>query len=284
MRIAVVGHVEHVTIARVPALPSPGDILHLPDGPHGDGPLWIAGGGGGITFAQLARSPADLHLFTAFGNDDAAAAVRARADATGATVHAAHRGEPQTRDIVLLTPGGERTILVVGRPLHATLDDPLAWDILPTCRAVFFTAQDPRVIERARAAEILVVTARRRQALARSGVVADVVVGSASDPREASTREDYAVPPQALVMTEGARGGRIETTRGVVRFAAPPAPPATGGAYGAGDSFAGALTWYLACGLPVEEACVRAAPHGAAVLRGIDPLEHQVALNPSPPE
>ncbi|MHB8376590.1 MAG: PfkB family carbohydrate kinase [Dehalococcoidia bacterium] len=277
-RIAVVGHVEHVTIARVAALPSAGDIVHL------DEPLWIPGGGGGITFAQLARSPAELHLFTALGNDDAAAAVRVRIEAMGATVHAARRDESQTRDVVLLTPGGERTILVIGQPLHATLDDPLGWDILPACRAVFFTAQDPRVIERARAAEVLVVTARRREVLVRSGVVADVVVGSASDPREASTLADYAVPPKALVMTEGARGGRIETESGVMRFPAPPSPPATGGAYGAGDSFAGALTWYLACGLPVEEACVRAAPHGAAVLRGIDPLEHQTALRDVNPE
>jgi ribokinase len=52
----------------------------------------------------------------------------------------------------------------------------------------------------------------------------------------------------------------------------------TGAAYGAGDSFVGALTWYLACGLTVEEACVRAGPHGAAVLAGINPLETQLPL------
>jgi ribokinase len=93
-----------------------------------------------------------------------------------------------------------------------------------------------------------------------------------------STLADYAVPPKALVMTEGAAGGRIETARGVTRFAAPPAPPMTGAAYGAGDSFVGALTWYLASGLSVEDACVRAGPHGAAVLRGINPLENQLPL------
>jgi len=270
-RIAVIGHVEHVVISRVPALPSAGDIVHLDD------PAWIPGGGGGITFAQLAKSPAELHLYTAFGNDDAAAAVRAAVEQTGATVHAAHRDEPQTRDVVLITPGGERTIFVVGRPLHATLDDALDWDVVPTCRAAFFTAQDPRLIERARAAEVLVVTARRREALVRSRVAADVVIGSARDPREASTLADYPVPPRALVMTDGARGGSIETARGTVQFDAPPPAPVVG-AYGAGDSFAGALTWYLACGLPVAEACARAAPHGAAVLRGIDPLENQLPL------
>ena len=63
MRLAVIGHVEHVTIAPVPALPAPGEIVHL------DEPKVIAGGGGGIAFFQLARSDAEVHLFTAFGNE-----------------------------------------------------------------------------------------------------------------------------------------------------------------------------------------------------------------------
>lgn len=273
MRIVVVGHVEHVTIARVSALPLPGEIVHL------DHPEWLPGGGGGITFAQLTKSPAEVHLYTALGNDEAADQVRAALDATPATIHAGHRDEPQTRDLVLLTPGGERTIFVVGRPLQATIDDGLDWDVLLTCRAVFFTGQDPAALQRARAADIVVVTARRKEALARSGIVADVVVGSAFDPREASTLADYPVPPRALVMTEGAQGGRIETAERVVRFPAPPQPaiPLVS-TYGAGDSFAGALTWYLACGLPVREACVRAGPHGAAVLRGDNPLAGQMPL------
>jgi ribokinase len=50
------------------------------------------------------------------------------------------------------------------------------------------------------------------------------------------------------------------------------------GSYGAGDSFAGGVVWYLASGLAIEEACTRAAVQGAGVLRGIDPIESQVAL------
>ena len=273
MRIGVVGHVEHVTIARVPALPVAGEIVHL------DEPEWLPGGGGGITFAQLTKSPAEVHLFTALGNDEAAGQVRAALDATPATIHAGYRDEPQTRDLVLLTPGGERTIFVVGRPLQATIADALDWEVLRTCRAVFFTGQDAAVLERARAADIVVVTARRKEALARSGILADVVVGSAFDPREASTLADYPVPPRALVMTEGPHGGRIETAEGIVRFPAPPQPStALVSTYGAGDSFAGALTWYLACGLPVREACVRAGPYGAAVLRSDNPLAGQMPL------
>src|SRR5512138_2666809 len=98
MRIAVIGHVEHVTLGRVPAVPRPGEIAHL------ETPRVIPGGGGGVAFAQLARSPAELHLFTALGNDDAAATVAAALSRTGARIHAASRDVPHTRDEVLITP------------------------------------------------------------------------------------------------------------------------------------------------------------------------------------
>jgi ribokinase len=272
MRVAVVGHVEHVTIGRVPAVPAPGEIAHL------EGPRWFPGGGGGVAFAQLVRGPAEVHLFTAVGDDEAGAQVEAALAATGAHVHAVRRAEPHTRDVVLVTPDGERTIVVVGEPLHPRADDPLPWDLVGGCDAAYFTAQDPAAVRAARAARLLVVTARRRPALAASGVRADVVVGSAADPREASALADYPVAPGALVLTEGAAGGRVETSSGRARFPAPPPVRAAGAAYGAGDSFAGALVFYLAAGLPLLDACARAGPHGAAVLRGLDPRETQLPL------
>jgi ribokinase len=273
LRIAVIGHVEHVTLGRVPALPRPGEIAHL------EAPRWFPGGGGGVAFLQLARGPAEVHLFTALGADEAGAQVAAAVSATGARIHAARREAPHTRDVVLVTPDGERTIVVVGEPLHPEAADPLPWDLLARCDAAYFTGQDPAALRAARAARILVVTARRRAALDASRVRADVVVGSAADPREATGLLDYAVAPAALVMTEGAAGGRIETRAGSARFAAPPAPDRIrGAAYGAGDTFAGALTYYLASGLAPAEACARAAPHGAAVLAGLDPRETQLPL------
>ncbi len=272
MRVAVVGHVEHVTLGRVPRLPGPGEIAHAQD------VRVFPGGGGGIAFFQLARSSAEVHLFTALGSDEAGQDVRARLARTDARVHAASRAAAHTRDLVLITPDGERTIVVLGEPLHPERGDPLPWELLATCDAAYFTAQDPEALRTARAARVLVVTARRREALIRSGVRADVVVGSALDPREASTPADYPVPPRALVMTEGAAGGRIEDESGVRRFAAPAAAPARGGSYGAGDSFAGALTFYLGAGATIEEACARAARHGAAVLGAVEPIDAQLAL------
>jgi ribokinase len=270
-RVAVVGHVEHVTIARVPALPARGDIVHI------DHPLTFPGGGGGVAFAQLARSTADAFLFTAFGSGDAGSEA-AREIARSGRIHAAARDVKHPRSVVLVTPDGERTIIVIGAPLHPRADDALPWVVLASCDAVYFTGEDPATLHAARAARVLVVTARRREALVRSGVRADVVVGSARDPREASSLADYPVPPGALVLTEGALGGRIETAAGTARFAASPAPPVIGAAYGAGDTFAAALTWYVAAGLPVPEACARAGVHGAAVLAGLDPRDGQLPL------
>lgn len=274
LRLAVIGHVEHVTLGRVPALPGLGDIAHL----DSDSLRWFPGGGGGVAFSQLARSAAEVHFFTALGNDEAAAQVEEEIARTGAWIHAARRDEPHTRDLVMITPDGERTIVVMGEPLHPRAVDLLPWGLLSSCDAAYFTAQGPGALRAARAARLLVVTARRRPALVRSGVRADVVVGSALDPREASALADYPVPPGALVLTEGAKGGRIETASGTLRFAAPPPPDRTVAAYGAGDTFAGALTYYVAAGMPLEAACERAGHHAVAVLGGLDPRDRQLAL------
>lgn len=272
-RIAVVGHVEHVTIGRVDAVPGPGDIVHLRS------PVSFPGGGGGVAFWQLVRSDAEVHLLTAIGRGEAGDEVVAAISAAGTHVHVARRDRPHTRCVAMIGPDGERTIVVVGEPVHPEPGDALPWELLARCDAAYFTAQDPDVLRRCRAARLLVVTARRRPSLAASGVRADAVVGSAADPREASRLSDYAVPPGALVLTEGAAGGRIETAAGMARFrAAPASPVGAGGSYGAGDSFAAAMTYHLACGADVAEACSRAAPHGAAVLRGLDPRDGQLPL------
>jgi ribokinase len=275
VRVAVIGHVEHITLGRVPAVPRAGEIAHLEE------PRFFPGGGGGIAFFQLTRSAAEVLLYTAVGNDEAAAAVRGRIAATRARIFAAERQAAHTRDLVMITPDGERTIVVVGEPLHPERADALPWDELSSCDGVYFTAQDPAAITAARAARILVVTARRRPALIRSGVRADVVLGSALDPREACTLDDF--PPEqrpaALVLTEGAAGGVVYTAEGARRFPAPQRSGKVRGAYGAGDSFAGALTYYLAKGLPVLEACTRAGHHGAAVLGTLEPLEAQAWLD-----
>lgn len=272
-RIAVIGHVEHVTLGSVDGVPRQGDVIHL------RGPRFLPAGGGGIAFAQLCRSDAELHLFTALGNDAAGEMVRARLASVraGVHVHAAAREEAHPRVVVMVDGEGKRTIVVTGAPLQAATSDPLPWSILRDCDAVYFTGADPQSLVHARASRLLIATARRAPVLRAAYVAPDVVVGSVSDPRENAPFDAYDPAPSALVLTDGPRAIRI--TRAAAEAVVVPAPVSNVvGDYGAGDSFAGALTYFLARGVGVEEACTRAALFGAAVLRGIDPLEAQADL------
>jgi ribokinase len=111
-----------------------------------------------------------------------------------------------------------------------------------------------------------------------TAIVPDVIIGSCSDPRENAPLDTYLPRPGALVLTDGPRAVRIFGPTGTALVDPPPAPAHAVGDYGAGDSFAGALTYFLAYGLSLEDACRRAGPHGAAVLRGIDPIQMQIDL------
>jgi ribokinase len=94
-------------------------------------------------------------------------------------------------------------------------------------------------------------------------------VRSAHDPGEAHAGEDLDPPPDRIVSTAGGEGGTWtgkDHTHGSWRTAEPPGP--TGDAYGAGDSFAGALTWALGDGRALEDALQVAARAGAAKLAG----------------
>jgi ribokinase len=276
LRIAVVGHVEHVTLGRVEGAIAPGDVVHLVE------PRFVPAGGGGIAFAQLCRSDAEVLLFTAVGRDDAGRAVAERIAASPALVHvhAAVRDVDHPRVVVVIDGAGRRTIVVTGDPLQPRADDALPWREIASCDAAYFTGNDPGSLRLARAAARLVVAARREAAIRASSVVADVVVGSVADPRENRPFDAYEPAPGALVLTDGPRPVRIVRPGGVTFVDAPPSPDRVAGDYGAGDSFAAALTYFVAHGLPLEEACRRAGPFGTAVLHGIDPLETQATLRP----
>ena len=256
-------------MAEVAALPGPGEILHLDD------PRRFAGGGGAMAFRQLTKGGAEVHFFTALGGDDAARDAEAELAALPGRLHAGRRARPHPRAVVLVPPEGDRTIVVVGRPLQPEASDPLPYDLLAGCDGVYFTGTDPELLRLARAARVLVVTARRKACLDAAGVAADAVVGSSLDPRERSRLRDYPARPRAVVMTEAERGGTVETEPGVARFrparVRPPGP-----SYGAGDRYAAALTYFLAAGLPALEAASRAAPFGAALIgASLPPLAQQ---------
>jgi ribokinase len=273
-RIAVVGHVEHVTLGRFGGVIESGAVIHM------EHARFLAGGGGGIAFAQLCRSDAEVHFFTAVGSDEAGRAVEARirAEAGQVHVHAAVRVAEHPRVVVVVDRDGQRTIFVTREPLHPAATDPLPWSSLAECDAAYFTGNDPESLRMARAARVLVVTARRNAILEAAAVAPDVITGSVADPRENRELASYEPAPRALVLTDGPRAIRVFRESGVTLVDAAPGPSRVVGDYGAGDSFAAALTFFLAHGLSVEEGCRRAGPYGAAILQGLDPLEVQRRL------
>jgi ribokinase len=272
LRVAVVGHVEWITFARVDQVPPTGGIGHAIE-------TWAgAGGGGGVAARQLAKLAGSCDLFTAFGGDEIADRAREELAADGVRVHAETRPMATRQAICLVDRSGERTITTLGPRLQARGSDPLPWDRLGEADAVYVTAGDDEAIRRARAARIMVVSTRHRETLAASGVQADAVVGSDRDPAERYEPDRLVhAPPGLVVLTQGADGGRFRLADGREgRYPPAPAPGPVSDTYGSGDSFHAALTFALGAGAPVADALALAARCGAAALTGRGPAGGQL--------
>jgi ribokinase len=257
-RVAVIGHVEWVTFAHGEP-PGRGQIATARS------LFALPAGGGAITAVECARLGARTRLYTALGTDAAAETARAFLAERGVEVVAAVREAAQTAALALLHADGERTIVVVGDNLQPAVDDPLPWHELAAVDAVCFTADDPGLLARARAAPVLVVTARRPGAIAASGVAVDVVVGSAHDAAEELPPAGLPVAPGAVVTTHGADGGTYALRDGRAGSYAPAVPPGPFvDAFGAGDCFLAGLTVALACGDVLPAALARRGPYAAA--------------------
>jgi ribokinase len=248
-RIAVIGHVEWVTFTEAPFVPAAGEIVHLRD------PLDQPAGGGAVSAVALARMGAEVTFYTSLGPDTPAAEVL---QGFGLRVEAARREHAQTRVLAVVDPARERTLFVVGENDHPTADDPLPWQELDGMDGVYFTGQDPRTLVLARAARVLVVTARRFESLVASGVRADALVGSGRDPGERFDLTRLAAAPTHVIVTAGARGGTGFTA------AAPHGPVVD--TYGAGDTFVAGVTFALASGLALDKALPFAAERAAECL------------------
>ena len=249
VRLAVIGHVEWVTFARAPFVPKAGQIVHLTD------PVDQVGAGGSVSAIALARMGAEVDFFTALGPDVPAAELL---ESFGVRVHAAQRDHPQTRVLALVDPAGERTLYVVGENDHPTADDALPWDELADMDGVYFTGDDPRTLRLARAARVLVVTARRFPSLVASGVQADALVGSRTDPGEQFDLGQLAQQPRHVIVTDGPRGG--------TGYEAAPPPGPVVDTYGAGDTFVAGVTYGLAAGWELDRTLRFAAERAAEAL------------------
>ena len=267
MRVAVVGHVEWAEFAKVERLPRPGEIVHAEEQWEG------VGGGGAVAAVELARLAGGALFVTALGGDRLGRRAVSELEARGVRVAAVFRSEPQRRVFVHVDAVGERTITVIGRRIAPQRADDLPWDELADCDAVYLTAGDADAVRAARAARVLVATPRALATLAESRVRLDALVGSARDAGEQVRAGDLDPPPDVLVQTEGAAGGRFVRASGEMgRFsAASPAGPIAD-TYGAGDSFAAGLTHAFGSGLPLREALAHASRRGAAALARRGPV------------
>ena len=267
MRVAVVGHVEWAEFVRVARMPAPGEIVQARE--RWEGP----GGGGAVAAAELARLAGEALFLTALGDDELGRRAAAELAAFGVRVAAAWRPEPTRRVFVHVDAAGERTITVIGPRLAPRRADPLPWDELARCDAVYLTAADADGVRAARAARVLVATPRAREPLREAHVRLDALVGSARDPGERWAPDALDPPPALRVATEGADGGRWHDAQGGAgRWAAAPLPGPPADAYGAGDRFAAALTFALAERRPLGDALAFAARRGARALAERGPL------------
>jgi ribokinase len=255
VRCAVVGHVEWVEFARVPAMPAAGQIVHAVE-------TWEEPAGGGAVVArQLALLAGRCELFTGLGDDELGRESARRLAVLGVDVHVRWNGSTR-RAFTHVDASGERTITVLGDKLLPTGPLPLdGYDL------VFFVAGDVAALRSARRARFLAATVRELPTLRAGGVPLDLLVASANDPGEAY---DGTLEVRHTALTDGERGGTFDGEPWQAAAAT------ISDAYGAGDSFAAALAFALACGDAPRAALELAARAGAAVIGGRGPYTAQL--------
>jgi ribokinase len=261
MRVAVVGHVEWVEFVRVERVPLSGEIVQA-------GESWAeAAGGGGVASVQLARLAGGCTLYTALGRDGLGDDAHAQLTELGVRVEARRHVEPQRRGFTFVDRAGERTITIIGEKHVPRGEDRLPWEELAETDAVYFVSGDVEAATAARAARVLVATARSLPVLAEARVELDALVRSARDASERYEPGDLDPAPRLVVATAGKDGGAWTTADGGSGLFQPgPVPGPVADTYGAGDSFAAGLTFALGRGDDREAALAFAAEQASSAL------------------
>jgi ribokinase len=271
-KVAVVGHVEWVTFARVPHIPTVGEIVHA------ESPFEEPAGGGAVAAVQLARLAGKAVLVTALGEDEHGRHSIERLAQLGVEVWGPRRSAPTRTAVTLVDKARERTITTFGSRLEPRIDDrEIPWQELARMDAVYFTAGDAGAMRAAREAHVLVSSPRALHALGH-GIPLDALVLSADDAVERGEAAQAERDARLLVLTEGGHGGTYrarDAGSGTWRAAALPADPVD--SYGCGDSFAAGLTYGLGAGFAIPDALALAARCGAVCLTGHGPYERQLS-------
>jgi ribokinase len=274
VRAAAIGHVEWIEFARVERVPVAGEIVHAAE-------AWEEpGGGGAVAAVQLAKLADGAAFYTALGDDLLGQRTHDELQRHRLTMEAAFSGESQRRAFTFVDGAGERTITVIGDRLGPRRADALAWETLAEMDCVYFTAGDAAALHAARAARVLVGSARVLATVQEAAVELDALVGSGRDESERYRPGDLDPPPRLAVATAGAGGGSWATADGRTgRYPAAPLPGPVVDAYGCGDSFAAGLTFGLGGGRGVEGALELAGRCGAACLTGRGPYAGQLTTS-----
>jgi ribokinase len=258
VKVAVVGHVEWCRFLQVEDLPRAGEIVRATE-------AWEEpAGGGAVAAAELARLNGEALFFTALGQDELGRQAEQGLERLGIAVRAAWRAQPQRIAVVHVDSVGERTITVLGEKLAPRAGDDLPWEELDGADGVYFTGGDEAGLRSVRRrTRVLVATARELPTLQMAGVELDALVASGEDEGERHQPGDLDPPPRLVVSTAGALGGWAQPG-GPYRAGTPPGPIVD--TYGAGDSFAAALTFALAEGREPPDALAFASERGAVAL------------------
>jgi len=252
-------------------VPAAGEIVHAHDN------FEEPAGGGAVAAVQLARLAGGATFLTALGEDELARRTRARLAEFGVIVRDATRDDPTRRALTFLDAHGERTIITIGERLAPRGRDPLDWDEVRRADGVYLTAADAEALHAARGAGVLVASPRAGRVLHEEDVRLDALVYSDRDEFEIAFAGALDPPPTLLVATRGAEGGRYETAQGQTgSWTAAPLPGPIADTYGAGDSFAAALTFALAQGQGPDAALALAARAGVVCLTGRGPYQRQL--------
>ena len=254
------GHVEWVESVLVDRVPAAGQIA------HGMRDWSEPAGGGTVAAVQMVKLAAACDFFTALGDDEQGHRSVERFSQLGIAADVEWFGATR-RAFVQVDAHGERTITTVGAKLRRRNLPPM-----DDYDAVFFVAGEPEALRAARAARFVSATPREVPTLLEGDVHLDLLVGSGTDPGE---RYDGGLDVALVVTTEGVRGGVADGRR--YEAATPPAPIVD--TYGAGDSFAAALTFALGRGDELDDALALAARAGAAVITGKGPYSAQLGAD-----
>jgi sugar/nucleoside kinase (ribokinase family) len=227
------------------------------------------GGGGANTAIPLRHADHHVALVSPIGGDDVAEWLLAKLQAVGIDVSALARVPGgSTRSLVLVDPGGERTIV----NLHRCREEgpPRRFAALEA-DVVYVRSRDLDL------ADLLEETTRRALVVAhvppleRGSRPAQVLVGSESDLPPSFLADPWSAGREVsgdalrlVVVTHGERGAEAFTAEGRVSVAAPRVTVVD--STGAGDVFAAGLVHALAEGRPTRAALETAVAWGAAAV------------------